>query len=49
MEREQTTLRLPVALLEQLRQEAHKKGHSLNNLIARLVNIGWAAYISDGN
>ncbi len=33
MEREQTTLRLPPELLEQLRQQAQKDGYTVNDLI----------------
>ena len=39
MEREQTTIRLPVELKEKLQQEAEKKGCTLKDLI---VLILWA-------
>mgnify|MGYP001624574759 CR=1 FL=1 len=32
MEREQTTLRLPAELLEQLKQEAERKGYTVKDL-----------------
>jgi len=40
MEREQTTLRLPVALLEQLRREAQEQGMSFNSLVIDLIRKG---------
>lgn len=40
MEREQTTIRLPVELKEQLQQEAAKNGMSLNGYILWLIDKG---------
>lgn len=44
MEREQTTIRLPVELKEQLQQEAGERGLSLNDLLLiildRAINQG---------
>lgn len=40
-EREQTTIRLPSELKEQLQQEADRRGDSLNGLIMILLNAGW--------
>lgn len=40
MEREQTTIRLPVELKEKLQQEAAVKGISLNSYILLLIDIG---------
>ena len=39
-EREQTTIRLPAELKEQLQQEAAEKGLSLNSYILLLIDIG---------
>lgn len=39
-EREQTTLRLPAELKEQLQKEASVKGISLNGYILFLINVG---------
>lgn len=36
-EREQTTIRLPVELKEQLQQEADKRGFSFNTLVIILL------------
>ena len=33
MDREQTTLRLPVELLERLRRQAQERGYTINDLI----------------
>ncbi len=33
MDREQTTLRLPVDLMEKLRQQAQERGYTVNDLI----------------
>lgn len=41
--REQTTIRLPVELKEQLRQEADKRGDSFNETIIRLIRAGLEA------
>lgn len=41
MEREQTTIRLPVELKEKLQQEADKRGESLNGLIILMINKAW--------
>ncbi len=40
MEREQTTIRLPVELKEQLQQEADRRGDSLNETIIRFLRFG---------
>lgn len=40
IEREQTTLRLPAELKEQLQKEASVKGISLNGYILFLINVG---------
>lgn len=37
-EREQTTIRLPVELKEELQQEADKRGISFNALVLMLLN-----------
>ena len=39
--REQTTIRLPAELLEQLKREADKRGDSFNGLLMILLNAGW--------
>lgn len=41
MEREQTTIRLPAELLDELRQEADQRGDSLNGLIVMMINKAW--------
>ncbi len=41
MEREQTTIRLPCALKEQLQREADKRGDSFNGLIMIMLNKAW--------
>ena len=38
--KEQTTIRLPTELLEQLKQEAQRKGYSLNGYILFLIEQG---------
>ena len=38
MEKEQTTIRLPVDLKERLQQQADKRGDSLNGLIVMMLN-----------
>lgn len=38
MTREQTTIRLPAALKEQLQQEADRRGISLNTLMLMILN-----------
>ena len=38
--REQTTIRLPAELKEQLRREAEKRGDSLNETVIRLIRAG---------
>ena len=38
--REQTTLRLPIVLLEELRREACERGMSLNTFILWLIHKG---------
>ena len=40
MEREQTTLRFPVGLLEQLKKEAQANGFSLNSYVLWLIDKG---------
>lgn len=40
MEREQTTIRLPLELKAQLGQEAKKKGMSFNSLVILLIGLG---------
>ena len=40
-EREQTTIRLPAELKEQLQQEADKRGDSLNGLVVMMLNRAW--------
>lgn len=41
--REQITLRLPCKLLEALRQQAQKRGDSLNETIIRYLMLGMEA------
>ena len=41
MNREQTTIRLPAELKEQLQQEADRRGDSFNGLMMILLNAGW--------
>lgn len=38
--REQTTLRLPPELLEQIQQKAQERGDSVNETIVRLIRKG---------
>ena len=40
MEREQTTIRLPVELKEQLQREADRRGDSFNETVIRLIRLG---------
>lgn len=40
MEREQTTIRLPVELLNKLKQEADKSGMGFNALVLSILS-GW--------
>ena len=40
MEREQTTIRLPVELKRQLQQEADKRGFSFNAYVLILIDKG---------
>lgn len=40
MNREQTTIRLPKEMLESLKQEAYKRGESLNGLLMIIINAG---------
>lgn len=40
MEREQTTIRLPVELKEQLQQEAERRGDSFNSTIIKFILLG---------
>lgn len=46
MNREQTTIRLPVELKEQLQQEAEKTGKSFNNLVEITLGRWIRAYQS---
>lgn len=39
MEREQTTIRIPVELMEQLKQEAEHRGISFNAYVLILIDI----------
>lgn len=41
IDREQTTLRLPVELMEQLRRQAQAMGISVNALILMLIDKGF--------
>lgn len=38
MEREQTTIRLPAELMEQLKQEADMKGYTVKDLIVFILH-----------
>lgn len=38
-EREQTTIRLPIGMKEELQQEADKRGISFNALVLMLLNV----------
>lgn len=40
MEREQTTIRLPADMKEQLQREADKRGYSFNGLIVEYLRQG---------
>lgn len=40
MEREQTTIRLPAELKEQLQQEADRRGDSFNETVIRIIRKG---------
>ena len=40
MKREQTTIRLPAELKEQLQQEADRRGDSFNETVIRLLRVG---------
>lgn len=40
MDREQTTIRLPAGLKEQLQQEADRRGYSLNMIIIATLQKG---------
>lgn len=42
-EREQTTIRLPIALKERLQQEANDKGISFNAYVLSLIDKGYRA------
>ena len=44
MEREQTTIRLPSELKEQLQREADKFGVSFNEIVIKLLNVGLENY-----
>lgn len=39
MDREQTTIRLPAELLEELKEEAKKRGQSFNEYLIHLIEI----------
>ena len=39
--KEQTTIRLPAELKEQLQQEADRRGDSFNGLLLILLDAGW--------
>lgn len=43
MNREQTTLRLPAELLEQIRRQAQERGDSVNETIIRYIRLGMQA------
>lgn len=40
MEREQTTLRLPSELKEELKRQAQERGDSFNETVVRYLNLG---------
>lgn len=40
-DREQTTIRLPAKLKEELQREAYERGDSFNGFIILLINMGW--------
>lgn len=40
MEREQTTIRLPAELKEQLQREADRRGDSFNETVIRFIRLG---------
>ncbi len=40
MNREQTTIRLPTELKEQLQREADRRGDSFNETVIRLIRLG---------
>lgn len=40
MEREQTTIRLPIELKEQLQREADRRGDSFNETVIRIIHLG---------
>lgn len=44
MEREQTTIRLPAELKEQLQQKADRLGVSFNEIVIKLLNVGLENY-----
>lgn len=46
MAREQITIRLPAELKDKLSQEAEKLGVSFNEMIIKLVNIGFKSFIN---
>ncbi len=41
MDREQTTLRLPVELMDKLRQQAQERGDSFNETVIRYLRLGF--------
>ena len=43
MAREQTTLRLPTEMLEELRRQAQKRGDSFNETVIRYIRLGLEA------
>lgn len=40
VEREQTTIRLPAELKEQLQREADRRGDSFNETVVRIIRLG---------
>lgn len=44
MEREQTTIRLPVELKERIHKQADEMGVSFNEIVIKLLNIGIENY-----
>ena len=45
MEREQTTIRLPIDLKKKIQQEADKIGISFNELVIKLLHEGLDSYL----
>lgn len=44
MDREQTTIRLPAELKEELQQKADMLGVSFNEMVIKLLNVGLENY-----